>query len=179
MRAIVQFGRSATGSSSKGVTTRNAVFALHRRRPGRDARFQGVHAAPAEIAAPQPNRVFAHAERLGDPRTGPTRKRQQHGARPVRLPAITRPRKGRQRTTPVNARRNRRLATHAAPVRIGANSESQNPRVGQSTGICLAATVLREFLIDLSSLEALPTPRAFCGKALALETFTSGRIATA
>src|ERR1700688_445782 len=33
-RAIVQFGRSATGSSSKGVTTRNAVSLFTRSRPG-------------------------------------------------------------------------------------------------------------------------------------------------
>ena len=81
--------RSATGSSSNGVTTRNAVSALHRRRPRRDTCFQGVRPPPpAEIAAPQPDRIFAHAERLGDPRTGPARKRQQNGARPVRLPRL-------------------------------------------------------------------------------------------
>jgi hypothetical protein len=45
----------------------------------------------AEVAAPQPDGVFANAERLGDARTGPTRKRQQNGACSVRLSPITRP----------------------------------------------------------------------------------------
>ena len=52
-------GRSATGSSSKGVTTRNAVHSSPAGGPGRDARFQRVEtAACGEIAAPQPNRIF-------------------------------------------------------------------------------------------------------------------------
>jgi hypothetical protein len=60
-RAIAQIGRSTTGSSSNGVTTRS------------------------EFWLSQPNRVLRHAERLGDPRTGPIRKGQQKRSRAVRL----------------------------------------------------------------------------------------------
>ncbi len=102
-------------------------FTLHRGRAGRDARLQRINPASAEIAAPQPNRVLTNAERFSDPRAGPARQRQQHSACPVRFPAITRPRKGRQGNPLLVARCNRRLSTHATPTRIGANSESQKP----------------------------------------------------
>ena len=46
-------------------------------------------AASGEVAAPQANRIFAHAKRLRDLGAGPTSQRQKHGARPVRLAAIT------------------------------------------------------------------------------------------
>ena len=73
IRAIVQFGRLATGSSSSGATTRKAVSLFTGNKTWRHAGLQRVGATAAEIAAPQPYRVFAHAERLGDPRTGPPR----------------------------------------------------------------------------------------------------------
>ena len=113
-------------------------FALHRRRPRRDARLQRIHTAPAKIAAPQPNRVLPHTERFRDPRTAPAGQGKQHRARPVRFPAITRPCESRQGHALFVARHNRRFAAHAPPTRIGASSESQNHRVGQPTGICLA-----------------------------------------
>ena len=60
-RGIVQLRRSATGSSSKGVTTRKCGFTLHRGRAGRHAGPQRRNAAAREVAAPQANRIFAHA----------------------------------------------------------------------------------------------------------------------
>jgi hypothetical protein len=65
-------------------------FTLHRGRPWRDARLQRRDAAGGEVAAPEANCVLAHAKRLRDPGAGPTRQRQQHGARPVGLSAIAR-----------------------------------------------------------------------------------------
>ena len=65
-------------------------FTLHRGRTGRHVGLQPLHAAAHEGAAPQANRVLAHAERLGDPGTRPAGQRQQHSARSVRLAAITR-----------------------------------------------------------------------------------------
>ena len=50
-RAIVQLGRSATGASRRGVTTRSAA-SLSRRRAGRDGRPQGFDAAAGKLAAP-------------------------------------------------------------------------------------------------------------------------------
>lgn len=84
-RAIVQFGRSATGSSSKGMTTRRAVSLFTGGGPGRDARSQRLDTAPGKIAAPQANRIFPHAEGLGNPRTDPAGKRQQQA---VSRPAV-------------------------------------------------------------------------------------------
>jgi hypothetical protein len=64
-------------------------FTLHRRRTWRDAGLQRRDTAGGEVAAPQANRIFAHAKRLRDLGAGPTSQRQKHGARPVRLAAIT------------------------------------------------------------------------------------------
>jgi len=88
-RGIVQLRRSATGCSNKGVTTRNAASLFTGAGPGATLAFSASITAAREVTAPEANRVFAHAERLGDPRTGPAGQRQQHGARPVRLAAIT------------------------------------------------------------------------------------------
>ena len=63
-------------------------FTLHRRRAWRDAGLQRCDTAGGEVAAPQANRIFAHAKRLGDLGANPTSQRQKHGARPVRLAAI-------------------------------------------------------------------------------------------
>src|SRR5271168_1027201 len=65
-------------------------FALHRGRAGRHAGLQRRDAAVHEIAAPETDRVFTHAERLGNPWAGPAGQRQQHGAGAVRLAAIAR-----------------------------------------------------------------------------------------
>ena len=49
--------RSATGSSSKRVTTRKGGFTLHRRRAWRDAGLQRCDTAGGEVAAPQANSI--------------------------------------------------------------------------------------------------------------------------
>jgi hypothetical protein len=113
-------------------------FALNRRRSGRHARGQRVHTAPAEITAPEPNRVLSHTERLCDLRAGPTGQSEQHSACTICFPAITGPRERGQSQTLFVACNHRRLAAHAPPTRIGASRESQNQRVGQTAGICLA-----------------------------------------
>jgi hypothetical protein len=48
-------------------------FARHRRRPRRDARLQRRDAEGGEVAAPEPNRILAHAKRLRDLGTDPAR----------------------------------------------------------------------------------------------------------
>ncbi len=63
-------------------------LALHRRGAGGDRRLQRLNAAFHEIAAPQPDGVFPHAERLSDPPARPTRHRQHNGAGSIRLAAI-------------------------------------------------------------------------------------------
>ena len=70
---------------------------------------------------------------------GRARRTRRHRGAPIRfrLPAITRPRKSRQSDALFVARHNRRLSAHAAPIRIGADSGSQNFPVGQPIGICL------------------------------------------
>ena len=136
-RGIVQLGRLATGASSKGCTTRKAVSLFTGRRAGRDACFQRLDTAVGEIAAPQANRIFSHAERLRDPGAGPPRQRQQYPARPIRLPSITRVGERHKGGALLTARRNRRFSRHAIHLRIEVHSESQNPSVGQSSGICL------------------------------------------
>ena len=113
-------------------------FTLHRGRTGGHARFQRFDTAVGEIAAPEANRIFPHAERLGDLWAGPTRQRQQHGARPVGLSTISRAGQSHQGAALFVAGRNRRLSRHATHLPIGADSESQNPSVGQPSGICLA-----------------------------------------
>ena len=87
-RGIVQLRRSATGSSSRGMATRSAASLFTGAGPGATLAFSAVDAAAHEVAAPEPNRVLTHAKRLGDPRAGPARQRQQHRTRPVRFAAI-------------------------------------------------------------------------------------------
>jgi len=55
----------------QGRDDTQSCFTLHRGRAGRHAGLQRRNAAAHEVAAPQAYRVLAHAERLGDPRTGP------------------------------------------------------------------------------------------------------------
>ena len=52
--------------------------------------FSAATPPAVKSAAPQANRIFAHAKRLRDLGAGPASQRQKHGARPVRLAAITR-----------------------------------------------------------------------------------------
>ena len=63
-------------------------FTLHQQRARRDAGLQRCDTAGGEVAAPQANRIFAHAKRLRDLGAGPAGQRQKHRARPVRLAAI-------------------------------------------------------------------------------------------
>jgi hypothetical protein len=109
-------------------------FTLHRRRPRRDARLQRRDAAAGEIAAPEPNRILAHAKRLRNLRTGPARKRQQHGARPVRLPTIARTGQSRKGGALFTARHNPRLPSHATHHANQRRSEAQKtyPLVNQT-----------------------------------------------
>ena len=106
-------------------------LALHRGRPWRHSRPQCRNTAARIVAAPQPHRVFANAERLPNPRTGPTRQRQQHRPRPVRLAAIMRHRQSLQRQPLLRTCRHRRLARHPAHPRSDLNSESQTYPLGK------------------------------------------------
>jgi len=94
-------------------------LALHRGRAGRHGRLQGRDAAVHEVAAPKPHRIFAHAERLGDVRTGPTGQRQYDRTRTIRLAAFARARQRRQSRTLFLGCRERRLSSHVLHLRIG------------------------------------------------------------
>ena len=100
---------------------------LHR--PGTGATLSlsmRLDAALGEIAAPEGNRIFPHAERLGDLWPGPTRQRQQDGPRPVvGLRKISRAGQSHQDTALFVAGRNRRLSRRATYLRIGACTESE------------------------------------------------------
>jgi hypothetical protein len=87
-------------------------FTFHRWRARRDAGLQCCDIADSEVAAPQAHRIFAHAKRLRDLGAGPTSQRQKHGARPVRLAAITRTGKSQETGALFSARPNRRLPRH-------------------------------------------------------------------
>ncbi len=79
-----------------------------------------------EVAAPKPNRVFAHPKCLANPRTGPARQSQQHGAGTVRLATIARAGQRRQRRALALACQKRRSSGHALLPRIDAGSESDH-----------------------------------------------------
>ena len=86
-RGIVQFRRSATGSSSKGVTTRNAAALFTGAGPGAMLAFNASTPPPAKSL--RQRRTVPRARRtLRRSGAGPARQRQQNGARPVRLPTI-------------------------------------------------------------------------------------------
>ena len=134
-RGIVQLRRSATGCSSKGVTTRKAASSS----PGPDRAGATLAlqplAAAHEVAAPQANRVLAHAgspRRSGDSSSRPASTAQR--ALCVRLAAITRFREAPQRHSLLLARRQQRLARHLQPPanhRSSPYSESQPASVGE------------------------------------------------
>jgi len=75
-------------SLEQGRDDTQGRFTLHRGRTGRHVGLQRLHAAAHEVAAPQTNRILAHAERFGDLRAGPASQRQEHGTRPVGFTAI-------------------------------------------------------------------------------------------
>jgi hypothetical protein len=130
-RAIVQFGRSATGSSSNGVITRRAAALFTGSGPGAMLVFHAATPPFASLAAPQPNCILAHSERLGDPRTGPARQRQQNGTRPIRFVTITRPRQRHQGNPLLVARHNLPPMTHPAES-VPAANQNTHPLVKPS-----------------------------------------------
>ena len=79
------------------------------------ARLHGLDAPTGEVATPEANRVFAHAEHFGDPRAGPALERQQDGASPISLATILRRRQRLQRRPLLIIRRHRRFASHVHP----------------------------------------------------------------
>ena len=124
-RGIVQLGRLATGASSSGRDDAKRSLSFKRQRPRRDARLQGLNTAAHENAAPKPDRILAHAERLGNPRAGPAIERQQRPPRPVRLTAFPRCRQTFKRRPLFIARLHRRFPPPCpAPLRINAKRKS-------------------------------------------------------
>ena len=65
-RGSVQFGRLATGPDKTSSATANANSALTGGGPRRDRFLQRLDPACHKGAAPDPNRILAHPERLGD-----------------------------------------------------------------------------------------------------------------
>jgi hypothetical protein len=100
-------------------------FTLHWGRAGRHAGFQYLDTAIREVTVPEANGVFAHAERLGDPRAGPAGQRQQNGACPVRFAAITRAGERYQGGALFVGCRERRFSGHVMLLRIGDDRESE------------------------------------------------------
>ena len=89
-RGIVQLGRSATGSCSNGVTTRKAVALFTAAGPAATLAFS-ASTPPAAKSLRHRRTVSSRTPNASAIlRTGPTSKRQQHGARPVCLATIAR-----------------------------------------------------------------------------------------
>jgi len=130
-RGIVQLRRSATGSSSKGVTTRKAASLFIGAGPGATLAFSAATPPRMKSLRHRRTRVLAHAKRLRDPRTAPTSQRQKHRARPVRLAAITGTGKSQEPGALFIARRNRRLSRHATHL---ANQRRQPTAKNLSVG---------------------------------------------
>ena len=83
VRTVRDGALRATARKPAAQPRSSPAAGLHR------ARLDGLDAAAREIAAPKANGVLAHTEHLGDPRARPAIERQQYGARPIRLAAIT------------------------------------------------------------------------------------------
>jgi hypothetical protein len=83
-RGIVQFGRSATGASRSGVTTRSAASAFSAGSPGATLALN-ASTPPPEVPSLEAHGILANAEHLGDAHTRPSVQCQQDGAGPIRL----------------------------------------------------------------------------------------------
>ena len=98
--------------------------------PGATDRPQRVDPTRHELTAPEPNRILAHAEGLGDPRAGPARQRQQDRPRPIRLAAIARVAQSHELTPLRGARDNRGFARHDPNPDPNQEMKSQTASVG-------------------------------------------------
>jgi len=135
-RGSVQFGRSATGASNKGVATRKAVSLFTGTGPGATLAFSAATSPLAKslrhrriVSSRTPNAAAILG--LAQPAS------VSSTARPVRLSTIAGAGKSQKGGALFVARGNRRLSCHAIPLRIGTHSESYNPSVGQPGGTCL------------------------------------------
>jgi hypothetical protein len=128
----------ATGSSSSGGATRNAVSLLTGGGPG--ATLAVNASTPLRLKSLRQSRTVSSRTPNASAICGlvqPDRV-SSTSACTICFPAITGPRERGQSQTLFVACHHRRLAAHAPPTRIGASRESQNQRVGQTAGICLA-----------------------------------------
>src|SRR5450432_2521079 len=126
-------------------------FALHRGWTGRHAGLQRRDAPVHEIAAPETDRVFTHAECLGYPWAGPAGQRQQHGAGTVRLAAIARAGQNPQLASLFFGCPEWRFSRHACTSE-SARQRISPPSVGQPREFCLALPIVEE------AAEFLPRP---------------------
>jgi hypothetical protein len=110
----LQFARFATGSSSSGAQTRSAASVFTRGGPAYTLALMA--STPPWAKSPRQKRtVSSRTEHLGDLRAGPAIERQQYGAGPIRLTAITRNRQNFERRSLLVTRLNRRFARHVPP----------------------------------------------------------------
>jgi hypothetical protein len=112
-RGICPIAPIGHGRFQQGRDPAQSRFAFRRDRAGRHAGLQRRNVPAHEVAAPQANRIFAHAKRLRDLGARPTSQRQKHRSRPVRLAAISRTGKRQEAGALFIAHRNRRLSRHA------------------------------------------------------------------
>ena len=134
-REIVQLCRSAAGCSKQTAITRSAVSLFTGGGPGCHVSLSVSSIPPSAKSLRQRRTVsWPHAERLGDPRAGPAGQREQHGACPVRLAAITRAAQRHKGGALFVGCRERRLSLQPYTLQIGAGSESQKtyPLVSQT-----------------------------------------------
>jgi hypothetical protein len=134
-RAIVEFGRSATGSSSRGMTTRSAVELFTGSGPGATLAFSAStpplpkslrHSRTVSPRTPNGSAIrgLVHPpSRAWSPASVSSTARALSAS-----PAVKRPGKSRQSNALDIARSNRRFSAHVAPIRIGADSESETAR---------------------------------------------------
>lgn len=85
---MVQLYRSATGSDNSGMAIRSTASLFTDVRPDATVAF-AAPTPPSMKSQRQPNPIFSHAERFGNPTTRPTRLCQHLGSGTIRLAAIS------------------------------------------------------------------------------------------
>ena len=148
-RASVQLIRFVTGADKRGAATSKAACV-----------FTGAGPGKGLVSAPQPDRVFPNAERLGDPCARPTPKRQKHGPRPVRLGPVRPARLHFERRHLLSRRRNRRFPRHVPSPNhsVGRNQKPaalETRRVGNPPQICHDQAMASDHLEDIYPLSPL------------------------
>src|SRR4051794_5267736 len=117
---------------------RQGALSLDGSWPRRDRCLQRLEPPRPEGAAPEPHRILAHPEGLGDLAAGPARQGEQNRPRSVRFAAIPRVAQSNQRRFLFCVCPNRGFARHDPSLKSDQTMESRPASVGQPDHTCLA-----------------------------------------